>query len=549
MAPVDDNPAGAYDVVIAGSGVSGLAAALAAADAGLSVAVFEKDRVIGGGTCLSYGGIWVGCNHLARAAGLSDSRQAVIDYMRFVGGGASDDELMMTFIDRAPGAIEFFERCGVAFQLSRGVADHYYPVAPGSLADGRLFEPQPVSTRVLGRGLGSKIRDSVIDPRIVTVEEISNWGGMVNHSNWDHAEIARRKQNAVKANGVALIIHFVAALAKRNVPIFLDRAVEALERAEAGVAGVRLKGGRSVRANNGVVLATGGWEGDPVLAREFENVPDARSAFPPAISGDGWKLACAVGAGTALIRENMAIILGFQVPPQGEGGESEFRLSQIMECLCPHTIIVNARGERFSDETYFQDTVAALRQYDIWKRAYRNSPCYLLFDSQYVERFSFCGAPVGVKPPSWVSCADTLGELAGKLGIAADTLQATVTRFNGFCREGVDRDFHRGEKRFSLTRRDALAAGNPNNQRLGALEKPPFYGVRLYPGVFVSSGGVRMNRHGQAVDTHGSGIPGLYVIGNAAAHLEYGIGYQAGYSLASGMTFGYLAVQHMRRGT
>ena len=80
-------PAECYDVVVAGSGIAGVSAALAAADAGLSVAVFEKDDLIGGGTCLSYGGIWVGCNHLARAAGIPDTREAVRDYMRFVAGG------------------------------------------------------------------------------------------------------------------------------------------------------------------------------------------------------------------------------------------------------------------------------------------------------------------------------------------------------------------------------------------------------------------------------------------------------------------------------
>ena len=138
-----------------------------------------------------------------------------------------------------------------------------------------------------------------------------------------------------------------------------------------------------------------------------------------------------------------------------------------------------------------------------------------------------------------------LAELAGKLGINAESLETTIARFNEFSREGVDHDFHRGAKRFGLTDRDAIKGGNPINQRFGTLEKAPFYGIRLYPGVFVSSGGIRINRHGQAVDTNGNGIPGLYVVGNAAAHLEYGIGYQAGYSLASGMTFGYLAAQHM----
>jgi hypothetical protein len=43
-------------------------------------------------------------------------------------------------------------------------------------------------------------------------------------------------------------------------------------------------------------------------------------------------------------------------------------------------------------------------------------------------------------------------------------------------------------------------------------------------------------------------IPGLYASGNVAAHTEYGVGYQAGHSLTSGMTFAYLAVRHMLEG-
>jgi 3-oxosteroid 1-dehydrogenase len=544
MARTQHRPADHYDVIVAGSGISGVSAALAAAESGLSVAIFEKDELIGGGTCLSFGGIWVGCNHLAKAIGIADSREAVLDYMRFVAGGAADDQLMTAFIDYAPTAVSFFERCGVRFQLSNGVKDHYYPDAPGSLADGRLFEPTPISVRELGE-LAPKIRDSLFDPRIVTVEEISNWGGMVNHKHWDNATVAYRRANDIKANGPALIVHFVKALSERGAPIFLDMPIEALVTTETGIAGVRVRGGRTISARKGVVLATGGWEGDDALARAFENLPQARSSAPRAVSGDGWKLATSVGASTALIANNLAVILGFYVPsPNGER-EPEFRQSQIMECLCPHTIIVNRRGERFSDETYFQETAETLRHYDILRREHRNEPCYLVFDSQYLEQFSFCGAPIGTPPPEWVARAETLADLAQKLNVDPKGLEKAVARFNDFSREGVDRDFHRGEKQFSLTRRESLAAGNSRNQRLGTLERSPFFGVRLYPGVFVSSGGVRMNRHAQAVDPRGEAIRKLYVVGNAAAHLEYGIGYQAGYSLASSMTFGYLAVQHM----
>lgn len=61
--------AGSYDVVVLGSGIAGLAAALAAHECGLAPVLVEKADKLGGTTCDSYGLIWVGDNHLMRAAG------------------------------------------------------------------------------------------------------------------------------------------------------------------------------------------------------------------------------------------------------------------------------------------------------------------------------------------------------------------------------------------------------------------------------------------------------------------------------------------------
>lgn len=533
-----------YDVIVVGSGVGGVATALAAAEAGMTVAVLEKDTLLGGGTALSYGGIWAGCNHLAKAAGIPDSREAVLDYMRFVAGGCAEEELLTTFIDHAPEALEFFDRCGVSMELTRNLPDHYYPVAPGSTPDGRSVEPKPISVRELGEW-GPKIRDSFIDPRCISVGEFVSWGGVVNYNNWDHAIVAERKAKHIKTNGPALIAHFLKALLARNVSVFLETPVLELIHEASIVKGVRIGDGREIRAHRAVALATGGWEGDPELRRQFEGAPEGCSPFPQAVSGDGLRLASDLGAATALIRNNLAIMLGFYVPPKSGACEPEFRLTQIMECQCPHTIIVNSQGERFSDESYFQDTVEALRKFDVWTRKFPNSPNFLIFDQQYVAGFSFAGAEPGSEPPGWVSRGESLEDLASSLQISPEGLQRTVQRFNGFAREGVDHDFHRGEKKWSLADRDTIRGGNAQNRRLGGLEKSPFYGVRLYPGIFVSSGGLRTDRNAQVLNARGSRIGNLYAIGNVAAHLEYGIGYQAGYSLASAMTFGRLAVRHM----
>src|SRR3979490_3282410 len=125
---------GPYDVIILGSGLAGPAAALAPPALGLRPLVLEKAARVGGGTVHSYGLIWVGQNHLAQAAGHGDTRDEVLAYMRFLGGGNVDEERLTTFVDRSPEALRFFERCSVRFRIVRGVTDHYYDKAPGSRA-------------------------------------------------------------------------------------------------------------------------------------------------------------------------------------------------------------------------------------------------------------------------------------------------------------------------------------------------------------------------------------------------------------------------------
>ena len=79
---------------------------------------------------------------------------------------------------------------------------------------------------------------------------------------------------------------------------------------------------------------------------------------------------------------------------------------------------------------------------------------------------------------------------------------------------------------------------------LGTVEKPPFYGIELHP-AGGSSVGLLTDAHGRVIHQRRRPIPGLYASGNAAAATEQGVGYQAGLSLASAMTFSYLAVRHM----
>ena len=80
--------------------------------------------------------------------------------------------------------------------------------------------------------------------------------------------------------------------------------------------------------------------------------------------------------------------------------------------------------------------------------------------------------------------------------------------------------------------------------QVGTIEEPPFYGVELHP-TGAASVGLLANGRGQVIHQRRHPIAGLYASGNVAAATEHGIGYQAGLSLASAMTFSYLAVRHM----
>ena len=530
-----------HDVVVIGSGIAGLAAALAAAELGLDAVVFEKAEKFGGGTAASHGGLWIGMNHLELAEGYKDTRDEVVKYMNFLGGGELDQNRMLTFVDRSPEAMRFFERCGVQFRLTKGFTDHYYDKVPGTTAEGRLFEVELISADDLG-----DLKDSVLvwpqAPLEMTIEEKIKWGGPNDLNNWNKALMEERRSKNMRGRGVGLITHFLKQLLKRDVPVHASRPVDRLLTEDGRVAGVILADGTAVGAKHGVFVATGGYEANPELVEIYEGLPGWLSMAPSSVAGDGMKMGMEIGAACRTIHNNIALFLGFNMPPTKPGGQYSFRLCSIGEMLCPHTVVVNKAGHRFEDESYFPSMAPALRQFVTATHNYANLPCFLIFDSQFARRLSFAGRPVGAPIPEWVSFGNTVGELADKVGIDAEGLTNTVNRFNIFAAKGVDDDFHRGEKYWSTGH--PIGQDGMRNPSLGTLAQPPFYGLELHPSAFASAGLVT-NKHGQVMHQRNHPIPGLYAGGNASAHTEYGVGYQAGHSLASGMTFGYLAIRHM----
>ena len=536
-----------FDGVVVGSGMAGVATALAAREVGLRPIVIEKADKLGGGTSFSMGGIWIGDNHLARAAGYADSRDDVLAYMRFVAADEADDERLVAYADRGPEALKFFEDCGVRFRISRGLTDHYFGVAPGSVAEGRCLNTDFIAATELGDW-----QDSILAPRDTPIEvnseELFRWGGIANIDNWPKETIEDRRRRKVRTRGVGVITHFVNQLLKRGVAIRRSTKVQDLVVEDGKVVGVTTGRGQRIAGTRGVMLACGAYESNPVLAKAYEGLPGWLSMFPPSIEGDGMVMAADIGARTHTVHNNLALFLGFNIPGKHAGEEPLFRIVGISEMFCPHTIVVNRAGRRFADETYFQAIAPNLRKYDVKQRCHANLPCYLVFDQQYADGFSVVDAPRGSEIPPWVARADRIDALAGRLGIDPAGLTDTIERFNGFARKGIDDDFARGTAAWSLAKKDQWKPTRSDeryvNPSLGTLRIPPFYGVELHPSAFASAGLVT-NSRAQVIDHHDAPIRGLYAAGNNAVHTEYGVGYQAGFSLGAAMTFGYLAARDM----
>ena len=257
----------------------------------------------------------------------------------------------------------------------------------------------------------------------------------------------------------------------------------------------------------------------------------------PAIAGDGFRMAAEIGAAFRVVHNNLAVLLGYEEPELPAG--RNIRVIANKELVAPHGIVVNPAGERFGNEGSFQNFAAALRAFDGSTQRMRNLPCSLVFDRQFVDRSGFgLGGPGTV--PDWVVRGDTIGELAERIGVDGARLAATIDRFNAFARGGEDADFARGGKGWSL----AQLTGVGPNPGLGTLEQPPFFAVPLVTTAMGASG-LATDTAARVLDWWDVPVPGLYAVGNAAAHDEYGTGYQAGQSLGSAMTFALLAVESM----
>jgi succinate dehydrogenase/fumarate reductase flavoprotein subunit len=532
------------DVVVLGTGAAGLSAAVSAHAGGATVMVFEKAEQVGGTTAWSGGQVWIPNNPHMADVGVTDSREQAITYIMSLSRGLLEPRLVEAYVDAGPKMVSFFEaNTPVQFYAVAGMPDYHPEFPGGSPTGGRTLECPIYPFDELGEW-ADRVTPSpyFTDPRITMSE--TPLGKAVPEPPSDD-ELARRSLRNERGCGQALAGRLLRACLDRGIEPHTSSAARELVMQDGRVEGVTVDvpgGSRRVRATKGVVLACGGFEWNAELRRAFLRGPMTHPVTMSTCTGDGLLMAMRAGAMLANMREAWWIPVGEvpdESPPMGRALINGQR-------TLPHSIMVNRRGRRFTNEAANYNAFgAAFHVEDVSRFEYANLPCWLLFDQSYVEAYGFrVGAGgAGGAVPDWVPCGRTPAELAAKVGIDAAGLQRTIDRWNELCAEGHDPDFGRGDSAFDRWWGDPYRKGR-RDATLGPLVKGPFYAYQIHPGSLGTKGGPRVDPDARVLNLDGEPIDGLYAAGNVMGS-PFGMTYGgAGGTLGPAMVFGYLAGRH-----
>lgn len=583
------------DVAVVGSGGAGLMGALTAAKEGARVLVVESRELVGGATGISAGAAWIP-DH-----GFSTDDLKVHDDLdqarRYIYGEGRDQildrDMVEKFLQTGPHVARFIEQ-HTSFGWIPTIWPDYRSDIEGASVGRSLF-PGPYSPAGLGEAA------KYVRPALTTgmaKNPLPFWllGGIGIDDVW--------------LAGPALVGALLEACLRNGVDVRVEAPATRLVIEGSEVRGIVVQAGgtdHTVRATKGVLLASGGFESSNELTETYLNAPFAVQVSPKGHDGIAVQLAKEVGADLTGM-EDAWWMPGVQLP----GEELEGRpLSRVFlgERALPHSIMVNRSGKRFANEALAYDQFGAImREVDPETGTMPNDPAWLIFDHNYWRKFGIFGVPPGGEVPDYLHRADSLSELASKIGVDEVGLLRTVDRFNPEARRARDPEFGRGDALFDryfgafyprLGRfsPDALLPGltakararvaaaigpvvsklagraarksdpermrslvvgplariirpvlkSPKSSVLGPIDTPPYYALEVHASALGTVGGPRTDANGRALDTDGNVIPGLFAAGNAGGAPLKGFYGGAGGTISLGLVFGYLAGREAAR--
>ncbi|RCW44561.1 3-oxo-5alpha-steroid 4-dehydrogenase [Halopolyspora algeriensis] len=518
------------DVVIVGFGVAGACAAIEAARAGAEVVVVDRFRG-GGASRLSGGVVYAGGGTpQQREAGVMDSVEAMLSYLRMEVGDAVSENTLRRFCEQSPGMIAWLQEQGVPFEGSlcpyktSYPSNRHYLYYSGSESSGGFRDaapPAPRGHRTKGSGTSGVVLFDVLAEavrahgvRVLTRtragELITDGSGRVRGVDCTSLQGAPgrvRRAHRVLSDLAAKPGLYVPALAKR-----LHSRVEHLEREH----------GRPLRihATHGIVLAAGGFVANRDMMRR--HAPAYRGGLPLGTRGDdgsGIRLGTEVGA--AADKLDRVSAWRFITPPSSLLGGA----------------LVDEAGRRVCDESRYG---AALGQTLVTEHGGRG---WLLIDAQLRREAKRQLREQTVWFQRWQTryllaagstSGTTLEQVASRAGIDPAGLRATVEEHNTAARRG-----------------EADPAGKPA-EFVRPLDQPPYalldVSVRprlAYPCPMLTLGGLAVDEEtGQVRNDSGGIVEGLYAAGRSAVGLCSN-SYISGLSLADCVFSGRRAGHHL----
>lgn len=478
-APVEDVEA-TYDVVVVGGGGAGLTAAITAAQNGASVVLIEKGGALGGNTLIAGQGF--------NAA--DPERQSAM-------------EMDSALVETLKGYLELdpadFGDFGDTLVTVQGQIKEY-------LASGRttLFDtPELHMLHCYMGGTRTGLDGTVISPDLALVDVFAHnaldglkWVESIG-GGWNDATSTILGAMWPRSHGLATgnIIPTLEQAARDNgVEIMLNTAGTELTTENGKVSGVIAKTGEAtvtLHANKSVVIATGGFAANAPMVAKYNNywpgLSDTMASTNSAnLTGDGIVMAQAVGADVTGM--GFAQLMPSSHPVDGSlftgvWGSAETQL------------FVNKQGKRFVNEYAERDVLskAALEQED--------GLFFIIADKEIVDQYA--DRLENLESTGCIYLADTLEELAGKMGVPADALVETVNQYNAYTLAKHDPDF--GKELF----------GNP-------IDEAPFCATPRSPSLHHTMGGLKINTETEVLDTDGNAIPGLYAAGEVCGGIHAG---------------------------
>ena len=452
------------DVVVAGLGCAGACAAIEARAAGASVLVLERASGGGGVTAMAAGHVYLGGGtRVQKAVGVADT---VADMEKYLVLNTPDPD-----------------RDKIHLYCSESVAHFDWLVAQGVPFKDSMYKGKHV---------------------LQMTDECLIWSG--NEEAWPYRDEAKPAPRGHKVGveghlGGARMMELLTERAKSlGVRIEVDAWVRELVREGERIVGVRYRrdgAERSVRARNGVVLATGHFTAnEEMLGKYAPKLLDARleRQYTPSDDGAGIQLGLAAG-GEALHMAGALVTYPFYPPESLLKG-----------------VLVNKLGKRFVAE----DVYHSRSSLEITEQP--DGEAYLIVDEEIFGRPEFGGWEV-------VDAWDDFASMEAELGMPKGALQKTLADYNASAAKQQDPEFHKHYK------------------WLRPLTKPPFAALRgsLGSGPFrtFTLGGLRVSRDGEVLRSDGSTISGLYAAGACASNIaQDGRGYSSGTCIGESTFFG-----------